>query len=73
MKARSRPQVAGSDAMLGTTGEAVGTFDKTGWVRLDGEIWQCQTKDPIKNGQKVQVEKVDNLTLHVKPVDDKKN
>lgn len=68
IKARKRPIVSGREAIIGRSAIANENFEKTGWVKLDGENWRSESDAPIKQGQKVEIYRQDSLTLFVKPV-----
>ncbi|WKE66163.1 nodulation protein NfeD [Gallaecimonas kandeliae] len=58
---RHRAAVSGLNALIGMEAEVVGA----GRVRLQGELWNAACSEPLKSGQKVRVEAVDGLLLHV--------
>jgi len=66
MKVRHQPAVSGIDTFIGHTGECLDDFDKTGMVKVDGEIWQAVTDTPLKKGDRIQIESIDGLELVVK-------
>jgi len=66
MKVRHQPAVSGIDTFIGHTGECLDDFDKTGMVKVDGEIWQAVTDTPLEKGDRIQIESIDGLELVVK-------
>lgn len=70
IKAQSRKKEGGSQAVIGMTGFARTDFDKVsgGKVHVYGEIWQAQSEDEIKIGDKVIVSAIEGFTLIVKKV-----
>jgi membrane-bound serine protease (ClpP class) len=69
-RARRRPVSTGVEAMSGTIAEAVSDFSATGVVRQGGELWNANTKLPVRAGQRVRVLRVEGLVLRVEPVAD---
>lgn len=69
VQARRRRSVSGHEALMDQHGEVLEDFDKQGQVRVNGEIWQAQTKTPLVTGQTVIVTRVDGLYLQVEPID----
>ncbi|PSJ18977.1 NfeD family protein [Nitrosomonas supralitoralis] len=69
IKARQRPVVSGVEQLLHSTGEVLDNFDRQGWIRVHGELWEAQTNAPLKRGQKVRVTSLNGLVLNVEPLD----
>ncbi len=71
LRAYQRPVVSGAEELVGTRGHALKDFsiEGTGIVRVHSEIWNAQSKTPIRAGEPVKVTKRDGLILVVKPVD----
>ena len=67
VKARKRPVVSGIEGLLRERAEAVESFDRQGHVRVHGEVWHAVTRVPVLAGQKLQIVRVDGLTLEVTP------
>ncbi len=67
VKARRRPVVSGAEALLREHAEAVESFRRQGFVRVHGEIWTAVSPEPVREGQRLRIRKVDGLTLHVEP------
>lgn len=68
MRVRHQPAVSGIETFIGHTGESVSSFDNTGMVKVDGELWQAVTDTPLQEGDKVRVEKVNGLELVVRKI-----
>ncbi len=68
---RGRSGVAvGAETIVGRPGVALGRLDPAvaaGQVRVDGEIWNARTAEPIDRGAAVTVTAVDGLLLDVEP------
>jgi membrane-bound serine protease (ClpP class) len=67
VKARRRPIVSGREELLGARGEALEDFSGRGRIRVHGEIWQAETRVPLKRGERVRVSAVEGLVLGVEP------
>ncbi len=68
MRARRRPVATGAEQMVGDQAEALSDFDGTGTVRIYGEQWRAVSSGPVMRGQRVRVDRIDGLTLHVSPL-----
>ena len=59
--------VTGVEGMIGLSGITLETLDPVGQVRLKGELWNAESiNGTIKKGERIVVEKVNNLNLVVK-------
>ena len=67
MRARRRPVVTGAEQLVGDLAEAVSDFSGEGQVRIYGEQWKAISRVPVTRGQRLRIERVDGLTLHVSP------
>jgi membrane-bound serine protease (ClpP class) len=67
MRARRRPVVTGAEQLAGDFAEVVEDFQERGNVRIYGELWNAVSTGPVARGQRVRVDRVDGLTLHVSP------
>lgn len=67
MRARRRPVVTGMEQLVGDVAVAMTDFDSHGPVRIYGEQWNAISSVPVTRGQRLRVERVDGLTLHVSP------
>ncbi len=69
MRARRRPVATGREQLIGDTAEAVDGFTSQGQVRIYGELWNAVSSRPVAAGQRLRVDRVQGLTLHVSPID----
>jgi len=69
LKARRRPVVSGSEALLGSGGLVLDDFASDGWARVQSEQWRVRSAVPLKRGQTVRVTGRDGLVLTVVPAD----
>jgi membrane-bound serine protease (ClpP class) len=69
MFARSRRSsiVSGPEEMIGSTGTVIDWSDNAGNIRVHGEIWRAQAKEPLAPGNHIEVTEIDGLTLIVEP------
>lgn len=67
VRSRRRPIVTGAHQMLSEPAVAIADFDRSGPVRIRGEIWNAVTRVPVHSGQRLRVIRVDGLTLEVEP------
>jgi membrane-bound serine protease (ClpP class) len=68
IRSRSIKIVTGIDEMIGASAEVVEATQKGYRVRCHGEIWYAQSDSTLQIGQKVRVESLSGLVLHVKPI-----
>ena len=69
LKAQKRKKLTGSEGMVGEEGEAVTTFKRgKGKVLVHGEIWNAESDQNIKKGDKVRVVGIKGLTLRVEKI-----
>lgn len=69
VRSRGQPVVTGADQLLSEPAVALATFDRSGPVRIRGEIWNAVTNAPVQIGQRLRVVRVDGLTLEVEPLE----
>jgi membrane-bound serine protease (ClpP class) len=67
MKARRRPVTTGAEQLVAARAEAIEGFTGRGRVRIFGEEWSAVSELPVAAGQRVTIERVEGLTLHVRP------
>jgi membrane-bound serine protease (ClpP class) len=68
---RFLPKRGGTEEMIGGEAEARSAIDPTGKAFMRGTLWSARLAagvQPVRFGDKVQVEAVDGLTLVVRPV-----
>ena len=70
VRARRRPVVTGGEGLLAQRAEAIESFEKTGVVRVYGELWNATTRTPVRRGQRLRIVSRDGLTLVVEPESD---
>jgi membrane-bound serine protease (ClpP class) len=68
IRSRSIKIVTGIDEMIGATAEVVESTQKGYRVRCHGEIWYATSDSVLQTGQKVRVESLSGLVLHVNPI-----
>jgi membrane-bound serine protease (ClpP class) len=68
VKAQLRKHETGKEAMIGLPAEAVTDIEEEGKVFVKGEYWRATSEKPVKKGAKVQILKVDGLTLVVEEI-----
>jgi len=68
IRSRRKPIVSGREALINKEGILDIDPDGKKWVRIEGERWQCRSDVAVKNGDRVQVVRVEGLILVVKPV-----
>lgn len=67
MRSRRRPVVTGSEGLVGGFAEALADFSGAGHVRIYGETWNAVASRPVRQGQRVRVDRIEGLTLFVTP------
>lgn len=67
MRSRRRPVETGAEQLLREIAVAEESFDRTGFVRVRGELWKAVSATPIQAGQRLRIVKIDGLTLEVMP------
>jgi membrane-bound serine protease (ClpP class) len=65
VRQRRRPVTTGVEQLVGSLAVALEDFTGPGRVRVFGEIWNAVSAEPVVRGQRVRVERVEGLTLHV--------
>lgn len=66
LKAYRRKPVTGSEGLVGLKGDAKTDILEKGQVFVNGEIWQAWSDEPIRAGEKIIVDSVENLKLKVR-------
>jgi membrane-bound serine protease (ClpP class) len=69
VKARRKPVTTGTEQLTGAIAEATSAFSGRGHVRIFGEEWAAVSERPVATGQRVRIDRVEGLTLHVSPAD----
>lgn len=59
----------GMERMIGTLARVKGDMDGEGivYVNINGELWRARCRQRVQDGEQVQIESYDGLTLYVKP------
>jgi membrane-bound serine protease (ClpP class) len=68
IRSRSVKIVTGVDEMVGATAEVLESTEKGYRVRCHGEIWYAESNTVLEIGQKVRVDSLSGLVLHVNPI-----
>jgi len=66
-RARRKPVTTGAEQLVGASAEALEDFTGRGRVRIFGEEWAATSAAPVSTGQRVTIERVEGLVLHVRP------
>lgn len=67
--AQRAPVATGAEGLAGAVGTVERALDPAGRVFVHGEIWDAVSDGgPVAAGASVRVERVDSMTLHVRPV-----
>nr|WP_041350932.1 nodulation protein NfeD [Nitrosococcus watsonii] len=66
-RSQQRPVVSGREQMLGAVGKVTAVARDKMTVRIHGELWSAQAREPTTLGQRVRVTELEGLTLTVKP------
>jgi membrane-bound serine protease (ClpP class) len=61
---RRRPVLVSPEGIVGMQG----VVKQGGLVQVDGELWKARAAEPLRAGQRVEVDELDGLTLHVHQV-----
>lgn len=69
VRAHANPPRTGAEGLVGAVGEVRNAETDYGKVLVHGELWQAVFKTPVSTGDKVKVEKVDNLVVTVAAVE----
>ncbi len=69
VRAKRKPPVTGRRGLHGRTGDVRSRIDKEGTVFVDGAHWTARADSTIEAGERIIVERVDGLVLHVRKAD----
>jgi membrane-bound serine protease (ClpP class) len=72
LAARRRPLASGATTLMGATATVENIAqggERAGWVRIEGELWQAASAQPLVPQQTVRVVGRKGLTLEVVPID----
>ncbi|MEE9598462.1 MAG: NfeD family protein [Acidiferrobacterales bacterium] len=73
LRAMRRPVLTGSEELLRSIGEVVEVRDRLARVRVHSEIWNAESSNELRKGDRVKVLSVDGLTLRVQRLDASEN
>ncbi len=73
LRLRRKGAVSGQEQILKEVAVAREDFTGQGAVMLEGEVWTARSGAPVKKGQKLRVERIDGLVLHVAPADERRD
>lgn len=65
VRSRRKPVVTGVEQMLSERAVALADFERSGPVRIRGEIWNAVARAPVRAGDDLRVVRIDGLTLEV--------
>ena len=68
IQAQRRPVATGENTMIGDRATVVEAEKETLTVMYQGDTWNAVSEQRLRRGQTVIIEKVEGLTLHVKPL-----
>ena len=68
-RSRRLPVETGREQMLREHAVALSDFERTGFVHIRGETWSAVSSRPVKAGQRLNVRRIEGLTLEVEPED----
>lgn len=68
LRLRQKGPVSGQEQILKEIAVAREDFSDKGEVMLEGEAWTALTDSPVKRGEKLRVDRIDGLILHVSPL-----
>lgn len=66
-RSRKRAVATGVEQLLQESAVALSDFERSGPVRVHGEIWNAITRAPVTSGQQLRIVRVEGLTLEVEP------
>jgi membrane-bound serine protease (ClpP class) len=64
-RTRRRPVVSGPAVLVGECGEVTEATGPDGWAQVHGEHWRVHGVQPLRQGERVRIVRVDGLTLEV--------
>lgn len=68
-KMKAQKPITGEEGMVGAEGVVKADLCPAGTVLVHGELWNARCEDSLPSGTKVVVEKIDGLTVTVKPAE----
>jgi membrane-bound serine protease (ClpP class) len=70
---RRKKPITGPAALEGRIAEVIEWRQEEGYVFVNGEQWKATSEKPLVRGDQVVIQKVERLTLTVKPLDLSRN
>lgn len=67
LKAHLNQPLAGKESLVGMAGFAAQSFEKKGKVFVNGEYWDAVSREPVEKQQEIEVVKIKNMVLQIKP------
>ncbi len=71
VRAFRKPVVSGREEMVGSVGQVMEDFDKSGRIFVHGESWLAESATPVRRGEKVIVTGIEGLRLKIAPIEEK--
>jgi membrane-bound serine protease (ClpP class) len=65
LRARRQQVVTGPDHLVGAHALVESVNEGVAWVRLDGELWESASDEPLAAEDEVTVDEIDGVVLHV--------
>jgi len=71
LRSRKWKTATGREELLGSQGVATSPLPAgaEGMVRVHGELWRAESSQPLKEGEKVRILRIEGLKLYVEPAD----
>jgi membrane protein implicated in regulation of membrane protease activity len=66
-RAMHRPVTTGMEGMIGARAQAVTDLSPRGRIRYGGELWFAEAAEPIASGTRVTIERVEGMSVRVRP------
>jgi membrane protein implicated in regulation of membrane protease activity len=64
-----QPPLLGKESLIGKIGIAHTDIDPQGLVRIENELWRCETSEPVSKGEFITVKEIHGLLLKVEALD----
>lgn len=68
LRSYKKAVVTGQEGLIGSEGVVLSIMNRQIVVRVMGEIWEAKCPQPLEQGQRVKVKKIEGLTLTVEPI-----
>jgi membrane-bound serine protease (ClpP class) len=66
-RALRKKMISGLEAIIGSEGTVMESFNRTGYVKVGNELWKAETSQPVEKGDIVVVKAVKGLKIEVAP------